>query len=44
MSENLFCLNNDKTEVLLIGSSHQLRKAGSLILNIDGSVLESQTK
>ncbi len=35
MSKNFLCLNNDKTEVLLIGSSHQLRKAGSLILNID---------
>ncbi len=44
MSENFLCLNNDKTEVLLIGSSNQLRKAGSIILNLDGSVLESQSK
>ncbi len=41
MSENFLCLNNDKTEVLLIGSSNQLRKAGSIILNLDGSVLET---
>ncbi len=44
MSENFLCLNNDKTEVLLIGSSNQLRKAGSIILNLNGSVLESQSK
>ncbi len=44
MSENFLCLNNDKTEVLLIGSSNQLRKAGSIILNLDGSILESQSK
>ncbi len=44
MSENFLCLNNDKTEVLLIGSSNQLRKAGSINLNLDGSVLESQSK
>lgn len=28
--------------VFLTGSSHQLYKAGSLILNIDGSVLDAQ--
>ncbi len=44
MSKNFLCLNNDKTEVLLIGSSNQLCKAGSIILNLDGSVLESQSK
>ncbi len=33
-----------RLRVLLIGSSNQLRKAGSIILNLDGSVLESQSK
>lgn len=33
-----------KRQVLLIDSPHQLQKAGSLILNVDGTVLEFQTE
>ncbi len=44
MSQNFLCLNSDKTEVMLIGSPHQIRKAGTLALKMDGSVMEFQTK
>ncbi len=44
MSQNFLCLNSDKTEVMLIGSPHQIRKAGTLTLKMDGSVMEFQTK
>ncbi len=37
MSQNFLCLNSEKTEVMLIGSPHQLRKAGSITLSVDGS-------
>lgn len=39
MAQNYLCLNSEKTEVMLIGSSNQLRKAGYATINIDGSVL-----
>jgi len=41
-SENFLCLNSDKTEVMLIGSPHQLRKAESLTLSVGGSALKLQ--
>ncbi len=44
MSGNLLCLNSDKTEVMLIGSPHQLHKAESATLGLDGSALQFQTK
>ena len=44
MSENFLCLNGDKTEVMLIGSPHQLCKAESITLSVDGSALQFQTK
>ncbi len=44
MSENVLCLNSDKTEVMLIGSPHQLHKAESVTLGLDGSALQFQTK
>uniref|UniRef100_A0A8C1MC95 Reverse transcriptase domain-containing protein n=1 Tax=Cyprinus carpio TaxID=7962 RepID=A0A8C1MC95_CYPCA len=44
MSTNFLCLNSGKTEVMLIGSRHQISKAGSLSLTIDGSVLATQAK
>ncbi len=44
MSENVLCLNSDKTEVMLIGSHHQLCKAESVTLSVDGSALQLQTK
>lgn len=44
MSQNFLCLNSDKMEVMLIGSTYQLRKAGPLTLTVDVSVLEVQTK
>ncbi len=44
MSENFLCLNSDKTEVMLIGSPHLLRKAESVTLGLVGSALQFQTK
>ncbi len=44
MDNNLFCLNSDKTEVMLIGSRHQISEAGHLSLTLDGSVLEVQSR
>uniref|UniRef100_A0A8C1UV32 Reverse transcriptase domain-containing protein n=1 Tax=Cyprinus carpio TaxID=7962 RepID=A0A8C1UV32_CYPCA len=44
MYEIFLCLNSDKTEVMLIGSPHQLRKAESITLSVDGSALQFQTK
>jgi len=38
---NFLCHNNDKTEVMFIGSLLPARKAGSLTLCLDGSI---QTK
>ncbi len=36
MSENCLCLNSDKTEMMLIGSPHQVHKAESITLSVDG--------
>lgn len=44
MSVNFLCLNSDKTEVLLIGLPHQLRRVKSVALHVDGSVIQSQSK
>ncbi len=44
MSQNFLCLNSEKTEVMLIGSPHQLRKAGSITLSVDGSIMKFKTK
>ncbi|MBN3312075.1 PCD15 protein, partial [Atractosteus spatula] len=44
MTQNFLHLNCDKTEVMLIGSPHQLRKASPVTLSVDGSVLELQSK
>ncbi len=44
MSQNVLCLNSEKTEVMLIGSPHQLRKAGSITLSVDGSIMKFKTK
>ncbi len=44
MSQNCLCLNSEKTEVMLIGSPHQLRKAGSITLSVDGSIMKFKTK
>ncbi len=40
----IFWLNSDKTEVMLIGSPHQLCKAESVTSRVDGSALQFQTK
>ncbi len=40
----MFCLNSEKTEVMLIGSPHQLRKAGLITLSVDGSIMKFKTK
>ncbi len=40
MDNNFLRLNGDKTEVMLIGSRHQISKAGHL----SGSVLEVQSR
>ncbi len=42
--ENFLCLNSEKTEVMLIGSPHQLHKAGSITLSVDGSIMKFKTK
>ncbi len=44
MSQHFLCLNSEKTEVMLIGSPHQLRKAGSITLSVDGSIMKFKTK
>ncbi len=44
MDNNFLCLNGDKTEVMLIGSRHQISKAGHLSLTLDGSVLKGQSR
>ncbi|XP_069050137.1 uncharacterized protein [Lepisosteus oculatus] len=44
MTQNFLHLNCDKTEVMLIGTPHQLRKASPVTLSVDGSVLELQSK
>lgn len=44
MSVNFLCLNSDKTEVLLIGSPHQLRRVKPVALHVDGSVMQFQSK
>ncbi len=44
MSQNFLCLNSEKTEVMLIGSPHQLRKAGSITLSVDGSIMKFKTE
>ncbi len=40
MSQHFLCLNSEKAEVMLIGSPHQLRKAGSITLSVDGSIMK----
>lgn len=44
MSQHFLCLNREKTEIMLIGSPHQLRKAGTVSLTVDDSIMESRTK
>ncbi len=44
MSQNVLCLNSEKIEVMLIGSPHQLHKAGSITLSVDGSIMKFKTK
>ncbi len=44
MAQNVLCLNNEKTEIMLIGSPHQLRTAGPVSLIVDDSIMESRTK
>lgn len=44
MANNFLCLNSDETEVMLIGSPHQLSGTYQSPLIIDGSVLEFQKK
>lgn len=44
MADNFLCLNGDKTEVMHIGSPHQLHKAGQTPLIIDGSLPDFQKK
>lgn len=44
MSKNVLSLNSSKTEVMLLGSPHQLQNAGSLTLSVDGVALEFQSK
>ncbi len=44
MSDNFLCLNSSKTDVMLLGSPHKLRNAGSLALSVDGVALELQSK
>lgn len=44
MSQHFLGLNSDETQVLLIDSPRLCRKAGSITLNVDGSVSEFQTK
>ena len=44
MSNNFLSLNGSKTEVMLLGSPHQLRKVGSPTLSVDGVALEFKTK
>ncbi len=41
---NLLCLNSDKTEVMLIGTPHQISKSGALALTVEGTVLDFQNK
>ncbi len=41
MDNHFLCLNGDKTEVMLIGSRHQI---SNLSLTLDGSVLEVQSR
>ncbi len=44
LGQNVLCLNNEKTGIMLIGSPHQLRKAGTISLVVDDSIMESRTK
>ncbi len=44
MSQNFLCLNSDKTEVMLIGTPHQISKSGALALIVEGTVLDFQNK
>lgn len=44
MSQNVLCLNTNKTEVMLIGSSNQLCKTKPLNINLNGSAVEVQAK
>lgn len=43
-SENVLCLISNKTEIMLIVSPHQLAKAETLTLRVDGYALKFQTK
>lgn len=44
MAKNVLCLNSSKTEVMLLGSPHQLRNAASIDLSVDGAALELHSK
>ncbi len=44
MSQNFLCLNSEKTEIMLIGSPHQLLEAGTVSLIVDNSIMESRPK
>ncbi len=44
MSQDFLCLNSDKTEVMLIGTPHQISKSGALALTVEGTVLDFQNK
>ena len=43
MTDNVLCLNSEKTEIMLVGSPHQLHKAEPVTLTLDGSNVEFQT-
>lgn len=44
MTDNFLCLNSEKTEIMLVGSPHQLRKVEPVTLALDGSTVEFQSK
>ncbi len=44
MSDNFLYLNSSKTEVMLLGSPHQLWNGASIDLSVDGVALELQSK
>ncbi len=41
MSQNFLCLNSEKTEIMLIGSPHQLLKSGTVSLIVNNSIILS---
>ena len=44
MTDNFLCLNSEKTEIMLVGSPYHLRKSEPVVLTLDGSNVEFQTK